>query len=120
MIPPCGLDKPVRFSNSWPKASPTRTRPTPACCARKPQCRPGRGAWGSPNMPGVKAALGAFSNAWPAALSFDELGGEVQRRLAPKSIAAGTANALAESLVHCYLSNVVALHVSPAQFALSA
>jgi SAM-dependent methyltransferase len=78
------------------------------------------GASASTNIPAVKAALLALFNAWPASLSFDELWGDVQQRLTPKSIAAGTAEALAESLVHCYLSNVVALHVSPARFAQSA
>lgn len=82
--------------------------------------RSDEGASASTNIPAVKAALVALFEAWPASLSFDELWAEVQRRLAPASIAAGTAEALAESLVHCYLSNVVALHVSPAQFALTA
>jgi SAM-dependent methyltransferase len=81
--------------------------------------RSDEGASASTNIPAVKAALLVLFNAWPASLSFEELWREVQRCLAPKSTA-GTAEALAESLVQCYLSNVVALHVSPARFAVTA
>lgn len=80
--------------------------------------RSDEGASASTNIPELKAALLALFNAWPASLSFHELWSEVQRCL-PRS-STGTADSLAESLVHCYLSNVVALHVAPARFAQTA
>ena len=78
------------------------------------------GASASTNIPAVKAALVALFEAWPAALSFDELWAEVRTRLAGQSAMVGTAEGLAGSLAHCFLSNVVALHVCPAGFALAA
>jgi hypothetical protein len=75
------------------------------------------GSSASTNIPLVKAALVALFEAWPRALAFDELTAAVQSRLAGDAIVKNP-EILAEPLLQCYLSNVVALHVSPAQFEL--
>ena len=70
----------------------------------------------STNIPSVKAALVALFNAWPTAISFQDLS-DVVSRGSCETAPAETPEGLADSLVQCYLSNVVAMHVSPPRFA---
>jgi SAM-dependent methyltransferase/methyltransferase-like protein len=74
----------------------------------------------STNIPVVKAALVSLFEVWPAALSFDALWSAVCLRLAgtPDSAteSARSPELLAESLLQCYLSNLVAFHVRASRF----
>jgi hypothetical protein len=65
----------------------------------------------------VKAALRRLFEAWPRALSFEELWTAVQGRLGATPPEQGR-RLLAAMLLECYLSNLVALHVQPPQFVL--
>lgn len=68
------------------------------------------------NIPQIKAALVALFDVWPGALSFDTLQARVAERLGGD--ADGQRDVLAAGLLQCYLSNMVAFHVAPAQFEL--
>lgn len=73
------------------------------------------GRLASTNIPLVKSALVSLFRSWPGALTFDEL---YERSIEPLASlgAAPPRELLAAGLLQCYLSNLVALHVSPAQF----
>jgi methyltransferase-like protein/cyclopropane fatty-acyl-phospholipid synthase-like methyltransferase len=62
-------------------------------------------------MPLVKAALLSVFDAWPRAVSFDELWRLVCERL-PVPPGEEARPALAEAMLQCWLTNVVELHVS--------
>jgi methyltransferase-like protein/SAM-dependent methyltransferase len=73
----------------------------------------------STNNPLVKSALMTLAEAWPGALPFEELWARVRSRLrrvapAPED---GLRRQLAETLLQCYLSNLVELHVHVTPFA---
>ncbi len=89
--------------------------------SRVEEFRADDGSSASTNIALVKAALLALFEAWPKALTFDELTAAVQSRLAGAGgvAALGSPEILAETLLQCYLSNVVSLHVAPARFALT-
>jgi methyltransferase-like protein len=70
------------------------------------------------NIPQVKAALVALYEAWPRALSFEALQARVAAQLGGGLD--GHAEVVATGMLQCYLSNMVAFHVEPAQFALQA
>ena len=70
----------------------------------------------STNIPVVKAALHCLFEAWPEALSFNQLWSSVLKRLGQQPESATSAQSLAllaESLLSCYMSQMVALHVRP-------
>ena len=73
------------------------------------------GASVTTGLPLAKAALMILFECWPLAIPFEDLWQQVQVRLGPQGVGgpeeAGRAM-LARSLVHVYLSNLVALHVN--------
>lgn len=83
------------------------------------------GTTASTNVPMIKAALVALYEAWPRPLPFAALWSAVRERL--PSLAQSGSRALehgpqilAEAMLRCYLSNLVALHVAPPQFVVRA
>lgn len=81
------------------------------------------GTTASTNVRLIKAALTALHAAWPRTLSFDTLWQAVQSRL-PSLAGQGPRTAdvgprlLAETMLRCYLSNLVAMHLYPPHFVL--
>jgi methyltransferase-like protein/ubiquinone/menaquinone biosynthesis C-methylase UbiE len=81
------------------------------------------GSTWSTNVALIKAALMALYDAWPRPLPFRALWSEVQSRL-PSLAAQGARGleygppALADAMLRCYLSNLVALHLQPPSFVL--
>jgi len=73
----------------------------------------------STNQPLIKAALVTLFDAWPSAMSFDALWQAVVARLSgtDQDLGPQARAVLAESLMNCYLSNMLALHVYPPRFA---
>lgn len=73
------------------------------------------------NRPLIKAALVALYQQRSRSLTLEELGAEVRSRLAQAQgadPADGGLSTLAEGLLHCHLSNLVALHVHEPHFVL--
>ncbi len=81
------------------------------------------GTTASTNVPIMKAALTVLYEAWPRAMPFRALWSAVHSRLpslaaqGPKALEVGPAM-LAEAMLHCYLANLVALHLQPQNFVL--
>jgi methyltransferase-like protein len=78
----------------------------------------GTGPTVSVSLPILKAALVCLFEAWPRALAFNDLWTAIGERLGPAAGAESNGRTLlAEGLLYCYLSNLVALHVHPPTFA---
>jgi methyltransferase-like protein/16S rRNA G527 N7-methylase RsmG len=75
------------------------------------------GARVTTNTPSVKAALVALYEVWPSAVAFNDLWAQVCTRLGhhpeADALVAGGPTLLAESLLQCYLSEMVAFQLRP-------
>lgn len=83
------------------------------------------GSSAATNVPLIKAALTALYDAWPRPLSFRALFAAVYDRLPSlacqgQEALATSPQLLAEGMLRCYLSNLVALHIHPPQFVVDA